>query len=107
MNRRKHFFALFFGVVMVSSFAGAQQAPPPVVVAKIPKKIEMIQEEPVGDSLPANAATPDQIREYFVVTHLDQTLKKVMGDMSAAMRKVSPPYLPASFWADMDLSMRS
>ncbi len=63
------------------------------------KKAEM----PVVDA--AHAATPEQIREYFAVTHLDSVMKRAMSQMVAAMKLSSPPYMPAAVWDDMDASM--
>jgi hypothetical protein len=56
---------------------------------------------------PAHAATPEQIREYFALTHLGDSMKTLMSQMIHAMKVSGAPYIPDSFWADMDSSMRA
>ncbi|MCU1321532.1 MAG: hypothetical protein JWM43_1181 [Acidobacteriaceae bacterium] len=54
---------------------------------------------------PANPATPDQIREYLNIVSYTQSAHKVMGQMLNASRSTAAPYIPASFWDDMNKSL--
>jgi hypothetical protein len=54
---------------------------------------------------PAHQATPEQIREYFTLLHLDAQLKSVMSQMVNVMKTTAPSYIPRSFWNDMDDTM--
>lgn len=51
---------------------------------------------------PEHPATPDQIREYFSLTHAVQTAHREMASMLKASRATSAPYFTASFWDDME-----
>jgi hypothetical protein len=53
----------------------------------------------------AHQATPDQIREYFALVHLSDTLKHLMSQMMAAMKATAAPYFPDTMWQDMDASL--
>src|SRR5215475_6340594 len=50
---------------------------------------------------PEHPATPEQIREYFKVVHLDQTTHALIDQMVKASQATGAPYLPASLWDDL------
>lgn len=50
---------------------------------------------------PEHPATPDQVREYFKVVGLDQTVHNIMDQMLKAAQATSAPYYPQSVWDDM------
>lgn len=83
--------ALLFASLTVVSLA--QTATPPGAAA--------------APAPPANPATPEQIREYFQIVHLDQTIHAVMEQMLKASRAQAPPYLPDVVWEDMTKTFAS
>ena len=52
-------------------------------------------------SAPEHPATADQVREYFKLIHLDQTVHSMMESMLRAAQATAAPYYPASVWDDM------
>jgi hypothetical protein len=77
--------ALLFASLSIASLA--QTAPQPGAAA--------------APAPPAHPASPEQIREYFQMVHLDQTVHAVMDQMLKASRAQAPPYLPDVVWEDM------
>jgi hypothetical protein len=89
--------ALFVGLsVSAASFAQTPTpASPPAAQAST---------VPVID--PAHQATEQQVRELFVVLHIDQVMKDLIERSFKAMQLAAPPYLPAAFWDDMQKTFR-
>ena len=54
-----------------------------------------------GADAPAHPATAEQVREYFLLVHLDRSVHGAMEQMLKASRAAAPPYLPDSVWEDM------
>jgi hypothetical protein len=50
---------------------------------------------------PVHPATAEQVREYFLLVHLDKSVHGAMEQMLKASRAAAPPYLPDSVWEDM------
>jgi len=53
----------------------------------------------------AHKATPEQIRDYFAIIHLGDTMKALMSQMITGMKATAVPYIPDSVWQDMDKTM--
>ena len=50
-------------------------------------------------------ATEAQLREYFILTHLGDTMKALVGQMISAMKSTSAPYIPDTVWEDMNKTL--
>ena len=100
--------AITLCLTFVVSSAAVAQTPPPTPTPAPKKIIEFIKENPAPQTPtidPAHQATPEQVREYFAVIHLGDTMKVSMSQVISAMKTTSAPYIPASFWQDMQASM--
>lgn len=51
---------------------------------------------------PAHPATQEQIREYMSLAGTARTAHTLMAQQIKAMRATAVPYLPASFWDDLE-----
>lgn len=84
------------------SAVSAQTAAHPVPIQR--KTVEMVKEEPTqAVTIDASQkATEAQLREYFVLTRLGDTMKTLMGQMISAMKATAAPYIPDAVWEDMN-----
>jgi hypothetical protein len=51
---------------------------------------------------PQHPATEAQLREYFALTNFARVSHGAMSNVIRAQRATAPPYLPSSFWDDMN-----
>ncbi len=56
---------------------------------------------------PKNPATPEQIREYFLITNLDQTWKQPLTQIVEMARRTAPPWIPESYWQDVEKAAKA
>ena len=61
----------------------------------------------VASAVPLHPATPEQVREYFQLVHLDKSVHGAMEQMLKASRATAPPYFPDSVWEDMSKTFAS
>jgi Uncharacterized protein conserved in bacteria (DUF2059) len=86
---KRLFAALLF--LLLSTGSGPAQSQPqdvPAAAASAPAR-------------PEHPATPEQIREYFKLIRLDQTVHNMIEQSLKSMQTTSAPYFPASLWDDM------
>ncbi len=60
-----------------------------------------------ASAVPLRPATPEQVREYFQLVHLDKSVHGAMEQMLKASKATAPPYLPDSVWEDMSKTFAS
>jgi hypothetical protein len=56
---------------------------------------------------PEHPATPEQIREYFLIGNLDQTWKQPLNQIVQMVRRTSPPWIPESYWQDVEKTLKA
>src|SRR5271154_4574406 len=56
---------------------------------------------------PEHPATPEQIREYFLIGNLDQTWKQPLGQIIQMVKRSSPPWIPDSYWQDVEKTAKA
>ena len=83
----KHLLAALLFVALPASPSAAQTQPQTSASAAAPA--------------PEHPATPDQVREYFKLIRLDQTVHSMMESMLKAAQATAAPYYPDSVWDDM------
>jgi hypothetical protein len=93
-----------FASLLVIAAASVACAQAPVVN---PEPAHITVPKDISAQVVKDPATPEQVREYFRVIGLDQTMKKLMSQMFAAMKSTSAPYIPESVWADMETTFNN
>ena len=87
-------------ILFLAIAATAQQAATPLADGQtIVVKPTLV---PDHQAAPAHPATEAQLREYFALTNAARTSHSMMSAVIRGERAVAPPYLPASFWDDMN-----
>jgi hypothetical protein len=85
----KYLLAVLLFVALPASPCAAQTQPQADASAGAPR------------TAPEHPATSDQVREYFKLVRLDQTVHNIMEQMLKAAQATSAPYYPQSVWDDM------
>jgi hypothetical protein len=56
---------------------------------------------------PEHPATPEQIREFFLIANLDQIWKQPLNQIVQMVKRTAPPWIPEAYWQDIEKTAKA